>query len=112
PVEDEAEAAQLEARVLQVEQFGGGQVDGDLLVVSFPAGRRTFICGGWLAGVRQGGIAPLPREHFPGVSVPCLPPPLEDLLGEFTVGTSPHRGRIERRNGLTCNGSVWEAHGA
>jgi hypothetical protein len=29
--------------VFQVEQFGGGQVDGDLLVVLFPAGRPAFI---------------------------------------------------------------------
>ena len=42
-VDDEAEPAQRQAGVLQVEQFGGGQVDGDLLVVPFPAGRLAFI---------------------------------------------------------------------
>jgi hypothetical protein len=47
PVEDEPEAAQPQARVLQVEQLGGGQVDGDLLIVSFPAGRLAFIGRGW-----------------------------------------------------------------
>jgi hypothetical protein len=45
-IEDEPEAAQAEASVLQVEQLGGGQVDGDLLVVPFPAGRLAFIRGG------------------------------------------------------------------
>src|SRR5580692_2182583 len=43
PVERDAEPAQVQPRVLQLEQLGGGQVDGDLLVVSFPAGRLTFI---------------------------------------------------------------------
>src|ERR1700761_8215900 len=42
-VQDEPEAAQLEPRVLQVKQLGGRQVDGDLLIVSFPAGRLAFI---------------------------------------------------------------------
>src|ERR1700677_230828 len=43
PVERDAEPAQAQPRVLDLEQFGGGQVDGDLLVVSFPAGRLAFI---------------------------------------------------------------------
>jgi hypothetical protein len=34
--------------VLQVEQLGRGQVDGDLLIMSFPAGRLAFIRGVWL----------------------------------------------------------------
>jgi hypothetical protein len=46
-VHDEPEAAQLQARVLQVEQLRGGQVDGDLLVVPFPASRLAFIRRGW-----------------------------------------------------------------
>ena len=38
---------QLQPRVLKLEQLGGGEVDGDLLVVSFPARRLAFIRGGW-----------------------------------------------------------------
>ena len=44
-VEYEPEAAQLQARVFKVEQFGGREVDGDLLIVSFPARRLAFIRG-------------------------------------------------------------------
>src|ERR1700722_5029770 len=47
PVEDDAKAAQPQPGVLELKQLGGGKVDGDLLVVSFPAGRLTFIRGGW-----------------------------------------------------------------
>jgi hypothetical protein len=47
PVGDEAEAAQLEPGVLQVEQLGGGQVDGNLLIVPLPAGYLTFIGASW-----------------------------------------------------------------
>src|ERR1700722_4604915 len=43
PVERDAQPPQVQPRVLKLEQLGGGQVDGDLLVVSFPAGRLTFI---------------------------------------------------------------------
>ena len=83
PVEDEPEAAQPEPRVLQVEQLGGGQVDGDLLVVSFPAGRLAFIGGaGRGAAGRNSSATP---GTLPGVTVPVLAPPLENLLGEFTV---------------------------
>jgi hypothetical protein len=48
PVDDHAEPAQGQARVLKVEQLGGGQVDGYLVVVLFPAGRRAFTRPGWL----------------------------------------------------------------
>src|SRR3984957_5415239 len=47
PVEDDALPAQPQPRVLKLEQLGGGKVDGDLLVVSFPASRLAFIRGGW-----------------------------------------------------------------
>src|SRR6202020_2554293 len=47
PVEDDADPTQLQPRVLELEQLGGGEVDGDLLVVSFPARRLAFIGGGW-----------------------------------------------------------------
>jgi hypothetical protein len=42
-VNDEAEPAQRQASVFQVEQFSGGEVNGDLLIVLFPAGRLPFI---------------------------------------------------------------------
>jgi hypothetical protein len=48
PVDDQPEPAHREARVLKVEQLGGGQVDGYLVVVLFPASRRAFIRPGWL----------------------------------------------------------------
>ncbi len=44
---DEPEPAQPQPGVLQLEQLGGGKVDGDLLVVPFPAGRLAFIRGDW-----------------------------------------------------------------
>src|ERR1700722_678574 len=47
PVEDDAEPAQSQPRVLELEQLGRGEVDGDLLVVPFPARRLAFIGGGW-----------------------------------------------------------------
>jgi hypothetical protein len=69
PVHDEAEAAQLEPRVLKLEELGGGQVDGDLLVVPFPAGRLAFIGGVW-----QGrGRAQQLRD--PGNAYPARPSP-------------------------------------
>jgi hypothetical protein len=34
--------------VLKVQQLRGGKVDGDLVVVPFPASRRSFTGGGWL----------------------------------------------------------------
>lgn len=42
-VDDEPEPAERQPRVFEVKQFGGGQVDGNLLVVLFPAGCLTFI---------------------------------------------------------------------
>jgi hypothetical protein len=42
-VGDEAEPAQRQAGMFQIEQFGGGKVNGDLLIVLFPAGRLPFI---------------------------------------------------------------------
>jgi hypothetical protein len=47
-VDDHPEAAQRKARVLKLEQFGSGQVDGYLVVVLFPASRRAFTVPGWL----------------------------------------------------------------
>ena len=47
PVEDDPEADAAQPRVLELEQLGRGEVDGDLLVVSFPARRLAFIGGGW-----------------------------------------------------------------
>jgi hypothetical protein len=47
-VDDDPQAAQHEPRVLHVEQFAGGQVDGYLVVVLFPARRRAFTCDDWL----------------------------------------------------------------
>ena len=49
-VDDESEPAQREAGVLKVEQLGGGEVNGNLLVVPFPAGRLPFIRGDWIGG--------------------------------------------------------------
>jgi hypothetical protein len=42
-VDDEPEPAQRQAGMFQIEQFGGGKVNGDLLIVLFPAGRLPFI---------------------------------------------------------------------
>ena len=42
-VDDEAETAEREPRVLKVEQLSGGKVNGDLVVVLFPACRQAFI---------------------------------------------------------------------
>jgi hypothetical protein len=42
-VGDEAEPAQRQAGMFQIEQFSGGKVNGDLLIVLFPAGRLPFI---------------------------------------------------------------------
>jgi hypothetical protein len=39
----EAEPAQRQAGMFQIEQFGGGKVNSDLLIVPFPAGRLPFI---------------------------------------------------------------------
>src|SRR5579863_8424031 len=43
PVERDAQPPQPQPRVLELEQLGGGEVDSDLLVVPFPAGRLAFI---------------------------------------------------------------------
>ena len=42
-VDHEPEPAEGQPRVFEIEQFGGGQVYGNLLVVPFPAGCLTFI---------------------------------------------------------------------
>jgi hypothetical protein len=49
-VGDETEPAQRQAGMFQIEQFGGGKVNGDLLIVLFPAGRLPFIGGDWIGG--------------------------------------------------------------
>jgi hypothetical protein len=36
--------------MFQIEQFGGGKVNGDLLIMLFPAGRLPFIRGDWISG--------------------------------------------------------------
>ena len=41
-VDDEAEPAQRQAGVFQIEQFGGGKVNGDLLIMLFPASRLPW----------------------------------------------------------------------
>src|SRR6266704_3100966 len=69
PVDDHAEPAQRQARVLKVEQFGGGQVDGDLVVVLFPAGRRAFTSRGWR------GFDGAQELLHPGDTYPARPPP-------------------------------------
>jgi hypothetical protein len=43
PVDHEPVPAQRETRLLYVEKFGGRYIDGDLLIVLFPAGRLSFI---------------------------------------------------------------------
>jgi hypothetical protein len=43
PVDHEPVPAQRETRLLYIEKFGGGYIDGDLLVVPFPAGCLSFI---------------------------------------------------------------------
>ena len=47
-IDDDAEPAQRQPGVLKVEQFTGGQVDGDLVVMPFPASCRAFTCDDWL----------------------------------------------------------------
>src|ERR1700692_2482476 len=47
PVEDDPDPAQLQPRVLELEQLGRGEVVGDLLVVTVPHRRLVFIGGGW-----------------------------------------------------------------
>jgi hypothetical protein len=63
-VDDESEPAQREAGVFQVEQFGGGEVNGNLLVVPFPAGRLSFIRVDWIG---RGGAQQLsdPGNAYP-----------------------------------------------
>src|SRR5207237_10191531 len=69
PVEDVPEPAELEARVLQVKQFGSRQVDGDLLIMSFPAGRLAFIGDGWK------GRSGAQQLRDPGNAYPARPSP-------------------------------------
>jgi hypothetical protein len=42
-VDHEPVPAQCQARVLEVKQFSGGEVDSDLLIMPFPASRLSFI---------------------------------------------------------------------
>src|ERR1700722_12429702 len=71
PVEDHPEPAQPQPRVLELKQFGGGKVDGDLLVVSFPARRLAFIGGGWRG---RGGAQQLcdPGNAYPAGPTPSV----------------------------------------
>jgi hypothetical protein len=64
PVDDHPEPAQRQARVLQVKELGGREVDGDLVVVLFPARRRAFTSPRWLG---YGGAQELlnPRDTYP-----------------------------------------------
>jgi hypothetical protein len=49
-VDDEPEPAQRQAGVFQFKQFGGGKVNGDLLIMLFPASRLPFIRVDWMGG--------------------------------------------------------------
>jgi hypothetical protein len=49
-VDNEPEPAQRQAGVFQIKQFGGGKVNGDLLIMLFPAGRLPFIRADWIGG--------------------------------------------------------------
>ena len=64
PVYDDAKPSQRQTRVLKVKQLTGGQVNGYLVVVLFPAGRRAFTNVGW---VNRNGAQKLcdPRDTYP-----------------------------------------------
>jgi hypothetical protein len=49
-VDDEPEPAQRQAGMFQLKQFGGGKVNGDLMIMLFPASRLPFIRVDWIEG--------------------------------------------------------------
>jgi hypothetical protein len=49
-VDDESEPAQRQAGVFEFKQFGGGKVNGDLVIMLFPASRLPFIRLDWIGG--------------------------------------------------------------
>jgi hypothetical protein len=64
PVDDHPEPAQRQARVLQVKELGGGEVDGDLVVMLFPARCRAFTSPRWL-GYRGAQELLNPGDTYP-----------------------------------------------
>jgi hypothetical protein len=64
-VDDEPEPAQRQAGVFQIKQFGGGKVNGDFLIMLFPASRLPFIRVDWIGG---GGAQQL---CYPGNAYPA-----------------------------------------